>query len=148
MRAYHPTPATKTGALWREIGLPASRGTVLVDSIKMGFSVDVIDGIHLWASIPKAEILRATGIPSRSLTRRRTHDGRFTPEESERIARFVRVMDAAVDLFGGDKGKAITWMSTPIKGLGHRSPDSLLETETGALEVCDLIGRLEHGVFS
>ncbi len=57
-------------------------------------------------------------------------------------------MDAAVDLFGGDKGKAITWMSTPIKGLGYRSPDSLLETETGALEVCDLIGRLEHGVFT
>ncbi len=41
MRAYHPTPATKTRALWREIGLPASRGTVLVNSIKMGFSVDV-----------------------------------------------------------------------------------------------------------
>lgn len=88
MRAYRPNPATKMGTLWREIGLPASRGTILVDSIKMGFSVDVIDSIHLWASMPKAEILRATGIPSRSLTRRRTHDGRFTPEESERIARF------------------------------------------------------------
>lgn len=148
MRTYHPTPAAKMGTLWREIGLPASRGTVLVDSIKVGFSVDVIDSIHLWASMSKAEILRVTGIPSRSLTRRRTHDGRFTPEESERIARFVRVMDAAVDLFGGDKGKAISWMSTPIKGLGYRSPDSLLETETGALEICDLIGRLEHGVFT
>ncbi len=46
MRAYRPNPATKMGTLWREIGLPASRGTILVDSIKMGFSVDVIDSIH------------------------------------------------------------------------------------------------------
>ncbi|AJI94637.1 hypothetical protein BD65_399 [Yersinia ruckeri] len=148
MRTYHPSPMAKVSALWREIGLPASRGTALVDSIKLGFTVDVIDTIHLWADMPKSEILRATGIPSRSLTRRRTHDGRFTPEESERIARFVRVMDAAVDLFGGDRTKATVWMSTPVKGLGNRTPDSLLETETGALEICDLIGRLEHGVFS
>ncbi|ANI29324.1 toxin-antitoxin system antitoxin component [Yersinia entomophaga] len=148
MRSYHPSPTTRVSALWREIGLPASRGTALVDSIKLGFSVDVIDTIHLWAAMPKAEILRATGIPSRSLTRRRTNDGRFTPEESERIARFVRVMDAAVDLFGGDRPKATAWMSTPVRGLGNRTPDSLLETETGALEICDLIGRLEHGVFT
>ncbi|MCK8560665.1 DUF2384 domain-containing protein [Yersinia ruckeri] len=148
MRTYHPSPMAKVSALWREIGLPASRGTALVDSIKLGFTVDVIDTIHLWADMPKSEILRATGIPSRSLTRRRTHDGRFTPEESERIARFVRVMDAAVDLFGGDRTKATAWMSMLVKGLGNRTPDSLLETETGALEICDLIGRLEHGVFS
>ena len=35
-----------------------------------------------------------------------------------------------------------------MKGLGNVAPITLLTTESGALDVLDLIGRLEHGVFS
>ncbi|WP_420854148.1 antitoxin Xre/MbcA/ParS toxin-binding domain-containing protein [Sodalis ligni] len=39
-------------------------------------------------------------------------------------------------------------MRTPEKGLGNVTPVSLLATERGALEVLDLMGRLEHGFYS
>ncbi|PWC16956.1 hypothetical protein DDT56_09335 [Brenneria corticis] len=46
------------------------------------------------------------------------------------------------------KEDAYRWLSLPVKGLGHVVPISRIATESGALEVLDLIGRLEHGVFS
>ncbi|EYU15858.1 MULTISPECIES: antitoxin Xre/MbcA/ParS toxin-binding domain-containing protein [Photorhabdus] len=69
-------------------------------------------------------------------------------EENERVARLIRVFDAAVQLFGGNKNEAWTWLKSPVKSLGAVTPMSLIATESGALEVLDLIGRLEHGVFS
>ncbi|MEX6038669.1 antitoxin Xre/MbcA/ParS toxin-binding domain-containing protein [Providencia hangzhouensis] len=39
-------------------------------------------------------------------------------------------------------------LTTPVKGLGHLRPIELIATESGAIEVIDLIGRIEHGVFS
>ena len=59
----------------------------------------------------------------------------------------IRVLDAAVDYFGS-KEEAWTWLQAPVRGLGNVAPVDLIATETGALEVTDLIGRLEHGVFA
>ena len=50
-------------------------------------------------------------------------------------------VDAAIELFEGDRDAARTWLSTPIKSLGVITP---LEAKKD--EVKTLIGRLEHGV--
>lgn len=148
MRTYSPAIKKQTQALWRTVGFPASRGPSLVLALRAGLSIDVLESIQKWSSMPKADILRITGIGARNVTRRRSSNGIFTPDESERIARFVRVIDGAVDLFEGNREKAANWMRKPVRGLGYVSPESMLDTESGALEVLDLVGRLEHGVFS
>jgi putative toxin-antitoxin system antitoxin component (TIGR02293 family) len=53
-----------------------------------------------------------------------------------------------VNLFEGDVPAAMTWLTTPRKALGGRPPLSYARTEPGAREVENLIGRLEHGIFS
>ncbi|KAA9000626.1 DUF2384 domain-containing protein [Affinibrenneria salicis] len=148
MRTYSPAPDPIDNALWRYVGFPANRGRELTLALKAGLSVDVLDNIHRWSEMSKSEILRITGINERNISRRKNADRTLSPEESERIARFVRVMDAAVQLFDGNKDDAYHWMRNPAKALGQVSPASLLSTESGALEVLDLIGRLEHGVFA
>jgi putative toxin-antitoxin system antitoxin component (TIGR02293 family) len=55
--------------------------------------------------------------------------------------------DKAVGLFEGDVAAARAWLETPSKALGSETPLAAVETEIGAREVEDLIGRLEHGVF-
>ena len=62
--------------------------------------------------------------------------------------RASRVFERAVDLFEGDAPAATRWLRTPQAGLGGRKPLELASTDVGAREVEDLIGRLEHGVFS
>lgn len=87
------------------------------------------------------------GIPERTLARRKAA-GRLAPEESERLLRISSIFEKAVDLFEGEVASAVNWLSTPKRTLENQSPLQYARTEVGAREVENLIGRLEHGVFS
>ena len=58
------------------------------------------------------------------------------------------MLDKAVKLFEGDVKGAKRWLRAPKLALGGKTPLDLASTETGARQVEDLIGRLEHGVFT
>ncbi|AGJ85671.1 type II RES/Xre toxin-antitoxin system antitoxin [Raoultella ornithinolytica] len=147
MKTWVPAEQPADNALWRYAGLPANRGMQLIELLSMGLPVSVLDNIHEWTEMSKTDILRITGINERNVARRKSAGGTLTPGESERVARFVRVLDTAVDYFGS-KQDAYDWLLSPVRGLGNVAPIDLIATESGALEVTDLIGRLEHGVFA
>ncbi|WP_039056371.1 antitoxin Xre/MbcA/ParS toxin-binding domain-containing protein [Enterobacter sp. Bisph1] len=147
MRTWSPDHKPAENALWRFAGFPANRGLKLVQMLNEGLPVSILDDIHEWTEMSRSDILRVTGINERNVARRKSAGHTLTPEESERIARLVRVVDAAVQFFGSKKN-AWDWLETPVRGLGNVAPISLLATESGALEVTDLLGRLEHGVFA
>lgn len=154
MRNYIPTiPTAKSSPttfkpLWRFAGLPAERGIELTHFLRQGLSIEVLDNIQEWSGMSKTELLRISGINERNVSRRKSAGKPLNADESERVARLVRVLDAAVRLFNGDITAANDWLNHTVKGLGHIRPIELIATESGALEVIDLIGRLEHGVFS
>ena len=87
------------------------------------------------------------GIPERTLARRKA-SGRLAPEESERLLRLSSIFEKAVELFEGDVSGAVNWLTTPKRALEGQTPLQYARTEVGAREVENLIGRLEHGVFS
>ncbi|MGY5957645.1 putative toxin-antitoxin system antitoxin component, TIGR02293 family [Kosakonia sp. BK9b] len=147
MRTWSPDQKPAENALWRFAGFPANRGIKLVQMLNEGLPVSILDNIHQWTEMSRSDILRVTGINERNVARRKSAGRTLTPDESERIARLVRVVDAAVHFFG-DKKMAYSWLQTPVRALGDVAPISLIATESGALEVTDLIGRLEHGVFA
>jgi len=86
-------------------------------------------------------------VPLRTLGRRRTQ-GRLRPEESDRLVRVSRVFSKAIALFEGDANAATRWLSTSQPALDQHVPLDFMQTEVGSREVEDLIGRLEHGVFT
>jgi putative toxin-antitoxin system antitoxin component (TIGR02293 family) len=86
-------------------------------------------------------------ISTRTLNRRK-HAGRLEPDESDRLVRISRVYGKALELFEGDDEAARAWIARKQVGLGGAAPLELLKSEVGAREVENLIGRLEHGVFS
>lgn len=53
----------------------------------------------------------------------------------------------AVDVLGGEES-ARSWLKTPARALGFLPPLTFAETETGAREAEEHLGRLEYGVFS
>jgi putative toxin-antitoxin system antitoxin component (TIGR02293 family) len=63
-------------------------------------------------------------------------------------ARLAALYRKAVELFEGNTSAAIKWLQSPNKALGNVSPLELAESKKGARAVEDLIGRLEHGVYS
>ncbi len=73
---------------------------------------------------------------------------RLAKEESERLLRLSSIFEKAVELFEGDVSGAVNWLTTPKRALEGQTPLQYARTEVGAREVENLIGRLEHGVFS
>jgi len=92
-------------------------------------------------------LLRLVDIARRTLIRRRS-EGRFSPDESDRLLRAARIFGAALSLFEGDRDAALAWLEEPQLAFGGAIPLEIARTEVGAREVEDLAYRLEHGVFS
>ena len=99
-------------------------------------------------------------IPRRTLTKRRARRQRLSLEESNRLARFARVLTAAIEAFGGDpsrRGDADTresmrraagWLRAPHRALDGEIPLALCTTDAGARIVEEALGRIAYGVFA
>lgn len=119
----------------------------MVDRVEAGFPFTALEHFRKATGLPLAKITELLRIPPRTLVRRRA-DGKFAPDESERLLRLSNIFELAVALFEGDRDAAINWLMSPKKALAGESPLPFSRTEVGAREVEALIGRLEHGVFS
>ena len=96
----------------------------------------------------KQETLSAAlGLPTPRTLRRRKKPNRLEPGESDRLVRTARIIARAIDVFGS-REKAASWLDRPNRALGGEKPLSLLDTEIGAGQIEDVLGRMEHGVFS
>ncbi len=67
---------------------------------------------------------------------------------AEQLLRVDRIIGCSLELFEGDRDGAVEWLLSSQPALGGASPMDVAKTEVGAREVEDLIGRLEHGVYS
>ncbi len=97
--------------------------------------------------VPTKKYAQYVGDTSAGLTKRKP-SARLRPETSDRLVRLARLMAAAEALHEGDAAAARRWMESPQTALGGATPLDYARTEVGAREVEQLIGRLEHGVFS
>ena len=84
---------------------------------------------------------------SRSTLQRRKAAGRLSPDESDKVMRLSRLLEHATQVFGNVE-KARTWLKFPQRGLGGAVPLDYAETEVGAREVENLLGRIEYSVYT
>ncbi|HZL70158.1 MAG TPA: antitoxin Xre/MbcA/ParS toxin-binding domain-containing protein [Candidatus Limnocylindrales bacterium] len=129
------------------LGLGASNTAELIQQIERGFSFATLRTLEVNSGLALSLLASILGIPERILARRKTA-GKLAPDESERLLRVSNLFEKCVELFEGDVTAAVNWLTTPKKALNQERPLMYARTEFGAREVEDLIGRLEHGVFS
>jgi putative toxin-antitoxin system antitoxin component (TIGR02293 family) len=115
--------------------------------IREGFPV--IPGAYLKNTLKLTylEFAKMLGISPKTLQRKRKAHERLSIVESDRLFRIVRIFAVASQVLEDDK-VASEWMHRPQQGLGGRVPLEMIQTEAGAREVEDLLGRIEHGVLS
>ena len=94
-----------------------------------------------------ADELYGLVIPRRTFDRRLAAGQPLTVTESDRLLRATRTVVRAIEALGS-ADKAATWLRTPNRALRGMVPLALLETDIGARMVEQLLGRLEHGVYS
>ena len=99
---------------------------------------------RLRLSVPEAaDVLH---MPARTLARRR-QSRKLDADESDRLYRIARVAAQAFAVFGTEE-KAATWLRRPNRALNGERPIQLLDTDVGARQVEDILGRIAHGVVS
>ena len=133
--------------LSKMLGIKAINTLQLVKSIEKGFSFQMFERIRRETGLPLDRLAVSIGISPRTLTRRKK-ENKLTASESDRLVSISRLLSLSIELFEGDKAKAFRWFMNSNRALGNLSPLEMAATETGSREVENLIGRLEHGVFS
>ncbi len=129
------------------LGFSALGTDDLIKAVQRGFSFRTLENFAAETGFPPAAVASMIQIPERTFARRKA-SGRLSPDESERLLRVSTIFEKTVALFEGDVGEAVEWLTRPKKALGDKVPLSYSRSELGAREVENLIGRLEHGVFT
>lgn len=78
---------------------------------------------------------------------RRKKENRLKSDEAIRIFGIAEVMARAAGVFG-NKDSAINWLKRPNRALDNEKPIMLLTDTIGKKLVEDLLGRIEHGIYS
>jgi len=128
------------------IGIKSQNTTDIIKQIKRGLPVSSFEKLRKNLDISEKSLSLTVRIAKRTLTRRK-QEGRFTAAESERVFRIAKLYDKAMDVFE-ERNLSRKWFREPAKALGDKTPIDYADTEPGAQEVWDLLGRIEHGVFS
>lgn len=115
--------------------------------VSRGLPYEAIEHLHRNTALSMESLLEWLRISARTLTRRK-QQGLFLPEESDRLLRASRVFGRALELFEGDRSATAEWLFSAQPALGGESPIEVARTELGSREVENLVGRIEHGVYS
>jgi len=110
----------------------------LRDAIREGFPPAVVQELK--------ELTSALDLSPRSLQRRR-RSGRLARYESDRLYRLARLVAIANEYLGGHE-RALRWLKRPNHALGGIAPLSAIDTEPGARQVENILGRIAFGGIS
>src|SRR4030095_526796 len=121
----------KTAVLERKTHkVKATHPTELVRQIQKGLPFSQLQALRKQLDLPLDEVASKLSI-SRATLHRRKSAGRLSPDESDNVIRFSRLLEHAADVFGDvERGRA--WLKFPQYGLGGAVPLDYAKTELGA----------------
>ena len=118
----------------------------LVEAIHKGLPIRTLE-VVLNKKLLKANEIYALVAPRRTLAHRKERQKTLSPDQSDRLARVLRVLTRAEEALGS-REKAGRWMRKENRALGGRRPLDLLESDVGSRMVERVLGRIEYGVYS
>ena len=118
----------------------------VVRGVQAGLDFTELETLREQLDLPLDRLASQLGLARATLHRRKA-SGRLTTDESDKVVRFARLLGHAVHLFGSVVD-ARRWLKTPQRGLGGAIPLDYAQTEAGAREVENLLGRIDYGVYS
>ena len=143
--------ANEFRAVLRELGGERALGRALAsdrdmrEAIREGFPHAVLEELMQASGLTLKELAHALDLSTRSLQRRRR--GRLARFESDRLYRMARVLALARESLG-DLALANRWLKRANHALGGLAPIAAIDTELGARQVANLLGRIAYGGIS
>lgn len=130
----------------RTLGRALSSDRDLREAIRDGFPPGVLQEVMRASGLTLKEVASALDLSPRSLQRRR-RSGRLARFESDRLYRLARIL-AIANEYLGDHERAMRWLKRPNRALGGIAPVTAMDTELGARQVENVLGRIAYGGIS
>ena len=118
----------------------------LCEAIREGFPPAVVEELMQASGLTLKELAESLDLSPRSLQRRR-RSGRLARFESDRLYRLARIVALAQQSLG-DRESAARWLKRSNRALGGAAPISAMDTELGARQVENVLGRIAYGGIS
>ncbi len=128
----------------RTLGRKIRTPLELEECAREGFPAGVVKAL-LEKSVVSSRELHLWIVPRRTLAHRMKKRQRLSLDESNRVSRVARIYALAVETLG-DRDKANRWLRKPLRRFGGRTPMEMIETDLGANQVENLLGRISHGL--
>ncbi|RBP77973.1 DUF2384 domain-containing protein [Marinomonas rhizomae] len=145
VKAFKPQKS-KAYSFWEGLGI-AESDALVGNSVREGFTTYAYDQILARTKLSRTKFQQFTHIPVSTIKRRLEKQERFSTQESDVMYRLALLTKLASDMFD-DEDAALAWMEQATYGLGGKRPLDMIATTVEFEQVRDLIGRIEHGVFS
>ncbi len=116
--------------------------------VSAGLPVRELEALRELLGLTMENLADRVGISIATLSRRRRSRQPLDADHSDRVLRLARLFRLAVELHDGDEEAARVWLTKPARALDGETPLDHARTEAGAREVEQLIGRVEHGVYT
>jgi putative toxin-antitoxin system antitoxin component (TIGR02293 family) len=130
----------------RTLGRSFSTDLDMRDAIRDGFPPAVVEQLMRTSGLTLKELAQALDLSPRSLQRRR-RSGKLARYESDRLYRLARLVAIAHEYLG-DQERARRWLKHPNRALGGVAPVAAIDTEVGARQVENILGRVAYGGIS
>lgn len=126
------------------LGADVQSSLELADLVHKGFPVETVEYVVDHLIISRQELFQYVVSP-RTYSRRRT-EKRLSYDESDKLARFVRLRCLVADVIGEDETDK--WLREPNALLNNKTPLYYLDSDSGAQTIESLLGRMAHGIVS
>jgi len=117
-----------------------------LENVEAGVPVDTMTSFLSASGVEWKDVYEVV-IPARTLKHRRSRRESLSSDESDKLARLVRIFDQAVAVFG-DAERARNWLGAPKKRFDQRTPLQMLRTDLGGRMVEEMLGQIDYGMFA
>jgi putative toxin-antitoxin system antitoxin component (TIGR02293 family) len=114
--------------------------------VESGVPLDTMSDFAESSGLPLKDLYDVV-IPARTLKHRRARREPLSRDESDKLARLVRIFDHAVAVFE-DLTRAREWLNKPKKRFDSRTPLEMIRTEIGGRMVEEMLVQIEYGMFA
>jgi putative toxin-antitoxin system antitoxin component (TIGR02293 family) len=128
------------------LGRTLSNDRELREAIREGFPPAVVEELMRASGLSLKELAESLDLSPRSLQRRR-RSGRLARFESDRLYRLARIIALARQSLGTQE-LAMHWLKRANRALGGVAPIAAIDTEPGARQVENVLGRIAYGGIS
>jgi putative toxin-antitoxin system antitoxin component (TIGR02293 family) len=128
------------------LGRTLSSDRDMREAIRDGFPPTVVEKLMQASGLTLKELAESLDLSPRSLQRRR-RSGRLARFESDRLYRLARIVALAHESLGSQQ-LAARWLRRSNRALGGIAPIAAIDTELGARQVENVLGRIAFGGIS